>query len=154
MPEGTIESISRRYVKCLTRSCRERGCSLHLDVGGGASRVIIHGSNYQTIEGFTEKLCDRIVICSAGGLILTAVELKGGTSIRMSQAIAQIQNGLRAANRILEGRPIDGWLPLLLYRGRLHSDETRLLRNRPVEFRGERKIVVKRDCGTRLSAVL
>ena len=154
MPEGAIESIGRRYAACLTRSCSERGCGLQLDVGGPRSRVILHGTKYQKTKGFTEKLCDRIVFCRANGLILAAVELKGGGTIRMSQAIDQIQNGLRVANDILAGRPVDDWVPLLLYSGRMRSDETRLLRNKPVGFRGERKVVEKRDCGTRLSAVL
>ena len=154
MPEGDIESISRRYAACLTRSCSERGCGLQLDVGGPGSRVIVHGTKYQKTKGFTEKLCDRIVFCRANGLILAAVELKGGGTIRMSQAIAQIQNGLRVANDILEGRPVDDWVPLLLYSGRMRLNETRLLQNRSVQFRGQRKVVEKRNCGTPLSAVL
>ena len=154
MPEGAVESISRRYATCLTRSCRERGCGLQLDVGGRGSRVIVHGTKYQKVERFTKKLCDRIVFCRANGLILAAVELKGGGTIRMSQAIEQIQNGLRVADDILEGRPVDGWVPLLLYSGRMRLNETRLLQNRRVKFRGEPKVVVKRDCGARLSAVL
>ena len=125
-----------------------------MDVGGSASQVIIHGSKYQNVEGFTEKLCDRIVFCSVDGLILAAVELKGGQNVRMSEAIAQIQNGLSVANDILAGRPVDDWVPLLLFSGRMRSDETRLLRNRPVQFRGQRKVVEKRKCGTLLSAVL
>ena len=149
-----MESIGRRYAACLTRSCSERGCGLQLDVGGPRSRVIVHGSKYQEAERLTEKLCDRIVFCRANGLVLAAVELKGGRNVRMSQAIDQIQNGLRVAKDILKGRPVDDWVPLLLYSGRMRLNETRLLQSRSVEFRGERKVVVKRDCGTRLSAVL
>ena len=125
-----------------------------MDVGGRASRAIIHGAKYQETERFTEKLCDRLVFCREDRFILAAVELKGGGNVRMSQAIDQIQNGLRVAKDILKGRPVDDWVPLLLYSGRMRLNETRLLQSRSVEFRGERKVVVKRDCGTRLSAVL
>ena len=149
-----IGHIRRTYSDSITRSCRENRCSLQLDGVGPGSLAVIHGGRYQRNRGYTERLCDRIVFCRDHGFVLAAVELKGGRSVHMSHAVDQIQNGLGVAATILAGHPVSEWVPILLYNGRMTSHETRLLRNRSVEFRGERKNVVKRDCGARLSTIL
>ena len=149
-----IESIHRNYPGCLTRTCRENKCSLQLDGVNSSSSAIIHGSKFQKNEHFTGKLCDRIVFCGQDGFILAAVELKGGGTIHLSDAITQIQNGLDVAGAILENRPVAQWFPLLLYSGSMKPAETRILRTKSVRFRDERKIVEKHNCGTRFSAVL
>ena len=150
----SIESIRRDYPDCMTRSCREKQCRLQLDSVDPASLAIIHGTKYQKNRHFTEKLCDRIVFCGEHGFVLAAVELKSGGTIHLSDAITQIQNGLRIAGDILGNRPVAQWFPLLLYSGSMKPTETRLLRTKSVKFRGEPKNVEKRGCGTRFSAVL
>jgi hypothetical protein len=115
--QDTIESIRRNHPDCLTRSCREKQCRLQLDGVSPASLAIIHGTQYQKNHRFTEKLCDRIVFCEEYGFVLAAVELKSGGTIHLSDAITQIQNGLRIAGDILGGRPVAQWFPLLLYNG-------------------------------------
>ena len=145
MIQDPIQYIRRSYPNCITESCRERGCSLQLDGFSRASMAIIHGGKYQEENDFTEKLCDRIVFCREHGLILAAVELKGGGDVRMSDAIQQIQNGLSVAMTILDNRPVAEWLPLLLYSGSMDPSETRLLRTKPVKFRGQQKNIIKRN---------
>ncbi len=154
MVQDPIEYIRRNYPDCITQSCRENNCSLQLKGVSLGSLAIIHGTGYQKNNNITEKLCDRIVFCRDHGLILAAVELKSGNNIHMSEAIEQIQNGLKVAKDILRDLPIAKWLPLLLYTGHMHAAETRLLRTKTVEFRGERKNVIKRNCNTQLSTVL
>lgn len=152
--QDTIESIRRDHPDCLTRSCRENQCRLQLDGVGPASLAIIHGTKYQKNHRFTEKLCDRIVFCGERDFVLAAVELKSGGTIHLSDAITQIQNGLRVAGNILGNRPVAQWFPLLLYSGSMKPNETRLLRTKSVTFREEQKIVEKRNCGARFSAIL
>lgn len=149
-----IESIRRNYPDYMTQSCRERGCRLQLDSVSPASLAIIHGTKYQRNHHFTKKLCDRIVFCGEHNFILAAVELKGGKTIHMSDAIMQIQNGLCVAGDILGNRPVAQWFPLLLYNGSMKPGATRLLRTKSVVFRGERKNVEKRGCDTRFSEIL
>ena len=152
--QDTIESIRRNHPDCLTRTCRENRCRLQLDGVSPASLAIIHGTKYQQKHRFTEKLCDRIVFCREHGFVLAAVELKSGGTIHLSDAITQIQNGLRVAGNILGNRPVAQWFPLLLYSGSMKPNETRLLRTKSVTFREEQKIVEKRNCGARFSAIL
>ena len=151
---GVIKSIRDQHKSCVTTSCNENKCSFQLDSESAGSRAIIHGGKYQKHYNFNGKLCDRIVFCEVHGLILAAVELKGGDRIRLSEAIEQIQNGLDVADSILERHAVAGWLPLLIYSGGMKPDETRLLRTKSVKFRNENKNVIRRDCGTRLSQVL
>ena len=154
MTQDPIQYIRQSYPDCITQSCQEGGCSLRLDGFSRASMAIIHGGRYQEENKFTEKLCDRIVFCGEHGLTLVAVELKGGRDIRLSEAIEQVQNGLRTAKTILGTRPVVEWLPVLLYSGRMHSSETRLLRTKSVEFRGRRTNIIKRDCNTQLTTFM
>lgn len=152
--QDTIESIRRHHPDCLTRSCRENRCRLQLDGVSPASLAIIHGTRYQKNHRFIEKLCDRIVFCGEHGFVLAAVELKSGGTIHLSDAILQIQNGLRVAGNILGNRPVAQWFPLLLYNGSMKPNETRLLRTKSVRFRGEPKNVEKRSCDSRFSEIL
>lgn len=154
MKQNAIQNIRQNHVSCITKSCQENKCRLQLDGVSPTSLAIIHGAKYQKSNSFTEKLCDRIVFCGEHGLIMAAVELKGGKNVNISDAREQIQNGLRIAESILGVHPVTEWFPLLLYNGGMHPDETRLLRAKSVEFRGERKNIDKRNCGTRLSTVL
>lgn len=149
--EDPLGTIGRRYAPCVTRSCREGGCGLTLE--HLSNRVIIDGSKYQKTYGFGGKLCDRIVLCQDDGFVLAAVELKGGKSTRITAAIEQIQGGLTLAEEILSGVEVAGWLPLLLYSGHIHRNDAPVLRNRAVSFRGDKKPVVKEDCGASLKEI-
>jgi len=152
--QDAIETIRWDYQDCITRTCRENRCRLQLNGVSPASLAIIHGTKYQKNHHFTEKLCDRIVFCGERDFVLAAVELKSGGTIHLSDAITQIQNGLRVAGNILGNRPVAQRFPLLLYSGSMKPNETRLLRTKSVTFREERKIVEKRNCGARFSAIL
>ena len=152
--QDTLERIRETYADSITRSYSERGCRLRLDGIRPEELATIHGSRYQENRGHTGRLCDRIVFCRDNGIVVAAVELKGGRNIRMSHAIDQIQGGLRIAATILARRRVSDWVPLLLYNGRMTSSDTTILRTRTVEFQGERKIIVKRNCGSQLAAVL
>ncbi len=154
MAENTIAYILQEFSCSLTRTCKEKNCSLQLDNVNPTATAIIHGTKYQKNEKFTKKLCDRLVFCMYHGLVLVAVELKGGNKINMSQAIEQIQNGLSVAAGILKNVSVAEWLPILMFSGHIGPHEIRLLRNKSVEFQGERKIVVKRPCNSKLSAIL
>lgn len=149
-----IDHIRQTYSDCTAPSCKEKNCALQLDNVAPNSLAIIHGTKYQKTYGLVEKLCDRMVFCAQHGFILAAVELKSGRNINMSDAIKQIQTGLGVAAYILNNRPVAEWLPVLLYSGGMNPYETKLLQSKSVKFRGERKLVIKRNCGTKLSAIL
>lgn len=151
MMQDPIQYLRGKYHICVTGSCKERRCGLSLDI---SDRVIIHGSKYQELYHSGEKLCDRIIFCRHRGFILAAVELKGGGKIDMADAIEQIQQGLTLAeNEMLENQSVSDWFPILLYSGRMKYDID-VLRKRSVQFRGARKNVIRKDCGSSLSEII
>ena len=154
MMQDPIGGILHNYSNSTTKSCNENKCALQLDGVSRKSLAIIHGTKYQKNHKYHEKLCDRILFCSEHGFFVAAVELKGGKSIKMSDAIKQIQNGLQVAAAMLKNHPVREWFPLLLYSGSMHPIETKLLSKSTVTFRHERKNVRKTYCGTKLSSVL
>lgn len=154
MRQTALERISQEFDDCITDSCYEHGCRLRLDGIAARDLAIIDGSQYQAKYNYHERLSDRIVFCGSRNLSVAIVELKGGSSIHMTRAITQIKNGLEVAGQILDGANISSWVPLLLYSGGLNSTELKLLRTTLVTFRGSRKLIVKRDCGTQLSSVI
>ena len=149
-----VTSIRDQHEACITRSCQENGCSLKLAGLASSSLAMIHGTKYQRQNNFGHKLCDRIIVCGEHGCIVVAVELKGGNSIHLSNAITQIQNGLTVADDILQGHDVDDWHPILVYSGHIGPTEIRLLRTRSVVFRGKPKIVIKMRCNRPLTSIL
>ena len=149
-----VERIRRRYASSTTESCSEDRCSLGLNGLAPESLAIIDGAEYQRAQRFPEKLCDRMVFLAGRGLVIAAVELKGGRNLDVSTAIEQIQNGLTVAGDILRGCVVKDWIPMLMYSGRMTPRVANVLRTRRVRFRGERKIVDRKDCGTQLVTVL
>lgn len=117
------------------------------------SLAIIGGTQFQSEECFLEKLCDRMVFLAEDGLVVAAVELKGGRNVDVSTAIEQIQNGLAVIADILESRAAKGWYPILMYSGRMTPPRVKVLRAKRVRFKGRKKAVVKRDCGTQLATI-
>ena len=152
--QDPIGLIRQNHHYCITHSCSERGCRLQLDDVDRGSLAIINGTQYQNYHNSTHKLCDRIVFSRDRGFLLFAVELKSGKNVRVSDAIEQIQNGLTIAESVLGNQTVAAWFPTLLFNGRLAQDDANLLRTRQVRFRREPKVIMKRNCGTRLSALL
>ena len=85
---------------------------------------------------------------------VAVIELKGGDSIRMGDAIEQIQMGMSLAEEFLNGREIDSWYPLLIFSGEMGLRELRQLQRRRIEFRGERKSAIRRECGSNLREII
>ena len=155
---GLVEGIRQNYRDCITQSLRENQCRLQLDALPSDPLVVIDGTEYQANRGFAGKLCDGILFWERCGLFVAAVELKGGGSIRLSDAIDQIQGGLTLASDILKEASASDleteWVPLLLYSGSLHRDDVGVLRRSRVSFQRARRPIQKHDCGTRLSEIL
>lgn len=151
MPD-ILDTIAQSHKCCATKSSGENGCGILLN--GIGKRTIIHGSKFQKEHKFTDKLCDRIILHQDNGCVLTAVELKGGKKTKLLHAIQQIQNGLIVAEGILGSSVISEWLPVLLYNDHWGPQATKVLLEHPVSFRRESKVVIKRDCGTELMAIL
>ena len=136
---------------CLSSHCHDYGCEVGVSEINAESLVIINGTNYQKVHSGTDnKLSDRILFSNFGNCFVAAIELKGGDSIRINDALEQIQMGMKVADEFLDGRQVDNWHPLLIFSGRMGSRERAQLQKRRIEFRGERKFAIRRDCGSQL----
>ena len=158
MIQSRISRIRETYNDCTSSSLLENKCRLQLDGVDHQSLVVIDGTTYQSNRVFTGKLCDGIIFFQGHTLFVAAVELKSGRSVRLSDAIEQIQGGLTVANHILgrvsEGRITADWSAILLFSGGMHPRDLSTLRNRRVSFRGAARTIEKHDCGIRLSDIM
>lgn len=151
-----LDSIREQHKSCcLCNNCRDRGCEINLDGIDIESLIIINGSAYQKAHSGTDaKLADCIIFANAANCFVAVIELKGGDSIRMRDAIEQIQMGMNLAGEFLVERQIDNWYPLLIFSGDMGLREARQLQRIRIEFRGERKSAIRRECGSNLMEIL
>ena len=151
-----LESIRQLHKDCcLSTQCRDYGCEVDVSQVDPTAMVLINGTDYQRQHsGTAAKLADRIVFAEYRNTFVAAIELKGGNSVRINDALEQIQMGMNLADEMLDGRQIDDWYPLLIFSGQMGSREWGQLQKRRIEFRDERKFAIKRDCGSRLVDVL
>lgn len=153
-------SIRERHRDCcLTRDCEDEGCRVDLSGINPDSLVILHGEQYRDAHGDRNtRIADRLALLDRPGLVVAVMELKGGRRwIPLTDAVEQIQMGMKAAEELLFGYEVAAWYPLLIsscrrlpqYRQQLH-----IQRNR-VSFRHERpKVIEWKDCDSHLDAML
>ena len=151
-----LGSIRERHNDCcLSSHCRDYGCEVDVSQIDSPSIAIINGTDYQKKHSGTgTKLSDRIIFANLRNSFVAAIELKGGNSIRINDALEQIQMGMRLADEFLDGRQVDDWYPLLIFSGQMGSREWGQLQKSRIEFRGERKFAIRRDCGSNLIGIL
>jgi hypothetical protein len=103
----------------------------------------------------TTRLCDFIIFWSLGGRdIFAPAELKGG-HVKPTRCLAQLQNGANLAHTLL-GTLFQRmrFVPLIVHRGGLSVNEIRILRQRRVSFRGERRLAALVKSGTLLATAV
>ena len=152
-----LDTTRSRYSNCLTKSYQEGKCRLFLGSFNADSLFTIHGTKYQRCRRASGKLADRTIISAEQDGFVCVVELKGGKIPSVSDVVTQVQRGLDLAENILNGRPVQGWFPVVLHGRRLASTQVRefsLSRNK-VRFRNElpRRVQFKR-CDTTLDDLL
>ena len=83
--------------------------------------------------------------------LFAVVELKGGQSaIDAKRVVEQIQAGVRLVDNLASDQRIVDFYPILMYGG---PDPTRTLRDRIIEFRGQKRHVIPMECGSRLTSI-
>ena len=84
--------------------------------------------------------------------MLAAIELKGGRNIAIDRIVAQIQGGLNILDRVAQSQDVNDVLPILLYAGR--RDPTSALSDKRVNFRGVKRRIIPKPCGSRLDDIV
>lgn len=120
-----LESIRQHHKDCcLSSQCRDYGCEVDIGQLESTDIALINGTNYQKQHsGTATKLADRIVFAKHRNTFVAAIELKGGDSIRINDALEQIQMGMRLADEMLDDRQVDDWYPWLIFSGLMGSRE-------------------------------
>ena len=145
---------------CVTKNCRDQGCSINLSGVNPDSLVIIHGERYRDEHGDpTVKIADRIIFANIPGPLAAVIELKGGNSIRrrdIRDAVEQVQTAVRVIERLLSGRQLVNLRPnvFLAYSGRMSRQDVTYLRNNRITFRGSPLRLLRVDCGSSLNSIL
>ena len=154
--DNIVEHIRSIHSQCcLTTKSGERNCSLNIRGFDSSSLVMLDGTRYQRAHSYRERLCDHIVFGRWQGTnFVSAVELKGGRNLDVSEALEQIQNGLNVASSLLEERQVSDWYPLLMFSGHLGAAGREKIRLKPVQFGRDTRAVTRRDCGSLLSDIL
>ena len=83
--------------------------------------------------------------------LFAVVELKGGHRISASHVAQQIQGGVCLVDKLAGSQQIADFYPVLMYRG---PDPTRALRGKLIEFRGLKRSIIPKRCGSRLSDII
>jgi len=152
-------STAARYVRaqcscCLTTSCSDAGCALVLPRGHG-ELACISGSQFQSHHKMRGRLCDCMIFWSSGGRdIFAPAELKGG-HVKATNCLVQLQNAARLAQTLL-GTAYQKirFEPLIVHKGGLHTNEIKVLRNRRITFRSQRRLAALVKSGTRLATAV
>ena len=135
---------------CTRSDCAEGNC--HLDLTGLAAEVyVIDMNRVKRAIRHKGRICDCGVLWWRSGLI-AAIELKGGRNTIIERLVEQIQGGLDALAVVVEGQPVTSFFPILMFTGK--RDPTRSLAGHRAEFRGQKRRIIARRCGTMLSAIV
>ena len=139
---------------CITSSYEDEGCRIDISGLPRGSLTTLDGSRFQANHQWQGRLCDRIIISQSNDRFVCAVEFKGGNSIDISVAIAQIQRGLDLLASLLRNASPQKWYPLLAYSGSMTRRERVMLRRTKISYRGSKASVDRIDCGSSLLAYL
>jgi len=109
-----IESVRRKYEKCVSNSCSAHGCKLLVGTVKLDYLVILDLDEYVRFYADNNgKICDFIVFYCEGDIIVCAAELKSG-SFKAKEVKDQIQEGARIAERILSRHLTNKFYPVLV----------------------------------------
>ena len=161
-----LESLRQAHRDCcLTDNCADANCHVDISDIDQVSLVIIHGETHRDEHGdLSTKMADRLIFTdyrsvALSGLVAAVVELKGGMSFRLSDTVEQIRMGMRAIERILQGRDVAAWYPVLMFSGTgsrrpQYVRELQLQRNR-IAFRNDApKTIFLKNCGSKLTEIM
>ena len=145
-------------VGCITRRCREQGCSLSLN-GTSQQAFVIDMNHDDSPIDRNQTHCDFLFVGSLSGKTeewIVPIELKRG-AIGADEARDQLQAGADAADCLApnELSPEPEFLPLAVS-GRLAQAERAQLRksSHMIRFRGRRVLVERARCGSQLADIL
>ena len=152
MPSSiAADYIRRKRACCLSPSCEDQSCAIILP-RTNTEVACINGSRYQSHHDFEGKLCDCIIFWSHQERdIFVPAELKSGR-FSATHCLAQLQNGATLAQNLL-GAACQRIIfdPMIIHKGGIDTTVIKVLRNRRVTFRKQRRLARLVKSGTELA---
>lgn len=152
MPSSTAaDYIRQKHACCLSPPCEDQSCAIILPTRN-TEVTCINGSRYQSHHNTQGKLCDCIIFWSPQDRdIFVPAELKSG-SFSATHCLAQLQGGATLAQNLL-GAACQGILfdPIIVHKGGIDTGVIKVLRNRRVTFRKQRRLARLIKSGTELA---
>ena len=153
LAQGVRDAVSDT---CITRQCREQGCSLSLN-GTSHQAFAIDMNHDDSPVDQNQTHCDFLFVGSLAGEAeewIVPIELKRG-EISAGEAMDQLQAGADAADRLVP-RDLDlRFLPLAVSgsMARAERDQLRKSSHR-IRFRRQMVLVERTRCGSQLADIL
>lgn len=149
-----VQAIRVRVLEaCLVNRCRREGCSVSL-IGAPQNRLIIDCDHRCSPVDRNQEHCDYLFFADEndGMSWFVPMELKRG-QINVGKVVRQLQAGARTVESLIPQNGEVRFRPTAAHRG-IHSQQRRLLKLRPVHFRGRSVIVRLLPCGAPMTQVL
>lgn len=138
--------IPPELLDCECDSCCEGSCSI--DLTGRTQDIYVLDLNCVKIRAQIPGRISDCAILWKNRQIFAVIELKGGhTQTNVKQVVDQIQAGIDAIASLTWDQHLHDFYPILMYRG---PDPSRALRGKLVKFRGQKRRIIPRSCGSRL----
>ena len=141
---------------CITRRCREAGCSLSLS-GTSQQAFAINLNHADSPVDQNRTHCDFLFVGSLSGQDeewVVPIELKRG-AISAGEARDQLQAGADAAERLVPSRRDCRFLPLAVSGSMARAERDQLRKDsHRVGFRGRQFLAERVRCGSQLAQAL
>ena len=141
--------VPPQALRCIRDSCSEGNCSIDL-TGRKKALHVLNLDCLSKVMRHKGRISDCAILWKEKELF-AVVELKGGQSaIDAKRVVEQIQAGVRMVDDLAHDQHVADFYPILMYGG---PDPTRTLRDRLIEFRGQKRHVIPMECGSLLTGI-
>ncbi len=139
---------------CLADSCKDGDCNLYFTGIDRNLLTIVACEKCARFFPINQPKPDFIVQYRTGSELIVAVVEMETSEIDAREVREQIYAGTRFVHERIGSNKIGRVLPILLHRGHFHSQETRILRQRPIEFRGKKPLIILEGCDAQLMTII
>ena len=151
---GTVTACASQVPgSCHATRCNKDGCRVSLK-GAPRKHVLIDMDcdALQIPDG--QKKCDYLFVGEENNTTrVVPIELKGG-GWKASEALEQIEEGVKMADRWLPQGASFQLVPVLAHGKGIHPHELKVLRSRKIQLRGQKKGAILIRCGDPLTKAL
>jgi len=150
-----LSHVRGMYPDAICARCEDKGCRLGLQ--GLEPHVILKGEACVPGGGDKPKMCDNIVFCQPGDLLIGVVELKT-KNLKACAVREQLGNGTRLVKSILDGWPDKppkyDFYAVVLAQAWKSPIPRRVLTREPLALEGRKHPVLLGDCGDEFSDII